>query len=612
MKIKTYTFILFLIVSNIFLVKAKQVDVAKAREIAMAFAANGGVLRSASVNLVYTAVLKVQPLQPSEEIPLFYIYNTGDNAGFVIVAADDVASPILGYAAEGSFSAHNMPENLSRWLSGYEKNISSAIAAGAVASEKRLLEWQAFSSANLLADSQLETVTLLPTAKWDQAEPFNELCPRDGRSRSLVGCVATSMGIAMKYYGWPEKASGHVSYTTKDKRIPVSVNFNTAYAWDDMLDAYTRSNNVNLYTSAQATAVSTLLFHCGAMVRMDYSAEASGATEWDAVNALVNTFGYDKSLHLAWRELYNFDEWDNALQAELTAGRLVLYGGLTEDGTEGHQFLLDGFARNRSTGKSYYHVNWGWSGTANGFYILDALNPAESMPGSGYSYNHDAVLGLKRAVEGSFIDNELFFYEYETYETTGLFVNSPIQKGEPFTLNFSFIADYGMRDFNGAIGFFIFDKAGNKKAMLDSIQYTIEAGIARSEEDLGPYVINDWVDGDNLQMYYKPDGHDWKKVRGQKNAELSLAFSTGTKKVNKNTVELIAAISGENIHVRTVKNEAIRSIKITDMGGRTIARFTYTTAESTINIHVGHLPSGVYILEADMGNEARSIKVVKR
>ena len=46
----------------------------------------------------------------------YYVFNNGENKGFVIVSGDDRAPKVLGYSFTGSFQEENIPENLSAWL----------------------------------------------------------------------------------------------------------------------------------------------------------------------------------------------------------------------------------------------------------------------------------------------------------------------------------------------------------------------------------------------------------------------------------------------------------------------------------------------------------------
>ena len=61
----------------------------------------------------------------------------------------------------------------------------------------------------------------------------------------------------------------------------------------------------------------------------------------------------------------------------------------------GHSFIVDGY-----DGKGLYHVNWGWGGLSDGFFLLSLLNPENQGAGGtsgseGYSIKVSAVVGIK-------------------------------------------------------------------------------------------------------------------------------------------------------------------------------------------------------------------------
>jgi hypothetical protein len=66
---------------------------------------------------------------------------------------------------------------------------------------------------------------------------------------------------------------------------------------------------------------------------------------------------------------------------ELSAGRPVIYRGNPGDGTAGHAWNLDGYYASNDV--DYFHMNFGWSGSQNGYYTLDAINPGSNDFNSG-------------------------------------------------------------------------------------------------------------------------------------------------------------------------------------------------------------------------------------
>ena len=58
--------------------------------------------------------------QAQQDNAYYYVFNVGEQQGFVIVSGDDRTPDILGYADSGSFSDQDMPDNMRAWLQGYE------------------------------------------------------------------------------------------------------------------------------------------------------------------------------------------------------------------------------------------------------------------------------------------------------------------------------------------------------------------------------------------------------------------------------------------------------------------------------------------------------------
>ena len=52
------------------------------------------------------------------------------------------------------------------------------------------------------------------TTRWGQGAPYNNSCPTAPSSSEhcLTGCVATAMAQVMKYYQYPDKGKGNVTY----------------------------------------------------------------------------------------------------------------------------------------------------------------------------------------------------------------------------------------------------------------------------------------------------------------------------------------------------------------------------------------------------------------
>jgi hypothetical protein len=287
--------------------------------------------------------------------PTLYIYNIGNNQGFVIVSGDDATKTILGYADEGSFQTEGMPENLAYWLNFYQQEIEAVRAASASATVT--------AEVSAIATGTTTVAPLLGGIKWNQTNPYNLLCPLDAytNTHALAGCVAVAMGQIMKYYNWPVKGTGTHSYTDATYGYQYVDMSKTTYDWGNMLNSYVSGN-----TGKQDSAVATLIYQCGVAVDMAYSLTGSSSSISKAAEVFVNHFGYDSDIQKYDRLYYSNDEWNALMKHELDNARPVNYYANSDAG--GHSFVCDGYDSN-----NLYHINWGWGGSSNGYFELSSL-----------------------------------------------------------------------------------------------------------------------------------------------------------------------------------------------------------------------------------------------
>ena len=315
--------------------------------------------------------------------PAVFVFNSTDE-GFVLVSAEDNARAVLGYSDEGIFDANNIPENMQFWLKMYADEMRSATEAmrreGDEAMRRKAIEhpknqqifrgprWQEAE-----AESYPTISPILGKTVWGQGEPFNNKCPEINGERTVTGCVATAMSQIMYAHKYPTKGTGSHSYTTETKKLKVSANFgNTTYDWANMIPDYNKS-----YTSTQADAVATLMFHAGVAADMDYTVDGSAAFSSPALAAMTEYFGYNKAIHVLPKDFMKEEDLLQVIATDLQAGRPVYVSGSTVN-QEGHAFVCDGM---KSDG--YLHINWGWYGMADGYFALSALAP--EVQGTGGS-----------------------------------------------------------------------------------------------------------------------------------------------------------------------------------------------------------------------------------
>ncbi len=302
----------------------------------------------------------------------FYIFNMS-NGGFVMVAANDIVSPVLGYSFQGIYNENNVPVQLVDLMNNYKKQITSDVAAELSSTPQIDADWarlnktaSEFASAKGILSATV-TVGPLCSSTWDQSCCYNMFCPYDVTSPAgycdhvPTGCVATAMAQEMFYYGYPLQGIGSNSYTAGSYGTQ-SANFGaTNYNWHAMTNS----------CSGTDSSIATLIYQCGVSVNMNYGPTGSGASMYTCLSSLKNHFNYT-AVTSANKSSYMQAAWDTLMATELNASRPMIYSG--DDPTEGgHAWICDGYQFNGAI--YYFHFNWGWSGSSDGYYLTSLLNP---------------------------------------------------------------------------------------------------------------------------------------------------------------------------------------------------------------------------------------------
>lgn len=334
----------------------------------------------------------------------YYVFPNANSKGFTIVSGDDRLPEIVGYSSQGSYDENNLPEGFISFMKAYQ-NLYNKVNLGDAEALKNLAEIKAWrNKKNASAASTSAVAPLLGNIEWDQTSPYNNMCPKyDSVHVAATGCVATAMAQVMAYYKYPKQLKADIpGYVNRWNGIPMEIPTITPeegiYDWDNMLPKYNKEANA---TQQQKDAVAKLMYHCGAAVQMNYGPESAASV---SASKLAKYFGYDADLMMDLnRSTFSLDKWMQIIDTELAAGRPVLYSGQASDG--GHQFICDG-----KDGEGLYHINWGWSGSQNGYFDLSLLNPEKGGTGSGSStegYNRLCSMTIGIAPDNGVVDAPL-------------------------------------------------------------------------------------------------------------------------------------------------------------------------------------------------------------
>ena len=517
---KKTTLLLTLLTLAAFAAQAGPVSPSQAESIARQFATNASSPFKAKSTSMAGAVAKVAYTATSETDAshnLLYVVNSGD--GYVVVAGDDAAPDmVLGYSTDGGqFDYDNAPENLRYWLGEYARQIEYMANNGLTADQ-------------LAPAATFDTeVAPMITTQWDQDAPYNDQCPVLNGKRTYTGCVATAMAQLMNYHEWPKQGTGSHSYTWNSQTLSADFG-STTYDWDNMADTYDGSNS-----NAENEAVATLMYHCGVSVNMSYMQDASGAQSNSAANALVSYFGYPANVQIISRDYRTYDEWVAIMKGEIDAGRPVLFGAQSTIG--GHEFLLDGYNRD-----GYFHVNWGWSGTSDGYYLIATLNPYDGQgigggSDSGFKFMQDAVINVEPPTNETVYEE---FYEICTTSFTPSSITSTT--GGSARMEYGTLMNMGRQYINAKVGLRIVNsKEEEVFSAFDNYPYTVSPGYYMAFSASVGFTIPSDLDAGDYQIYptylmngtektgpIHVDGNSYQYVQMTVDADGNVTFSSPT------------------------------------------------------------------------------------
>ncbi len=404
----------------------------------------------------------------------YAVFAPADNESFVIISRDESRRPVLGYAAT-PFPTTDMPDGLQWYLQQVE------LTANSQQSSRR-------NAATYTATENFVTTT------WDQGHPFNLLTPNKYPS----GCVATSIAQCMNYCQWPESAEFEgtcrvtkiVNHREKSERQTLDIS--STYTWP-YKDNYSNRGRTQ-------DNIAELLRDCGYATYMNYSDDGSGTASYLAGIALTHIFNYpDACIRYRPRDYCTSqDEWAQIIYDELMAKRPVYYGA-SDESFGGHAFLLSGIDED-----GLVYVNWGWRGTADGFFDLADLNPKQGSREMHFNNGADIVFGFKPIAEAD-DKPEVLIYAYS---------------GKPYTFRWGTATDddevehhtlycelpYGFlnvqpADFNGVFGLFADDLTDGSSWVIapelrDPEEIPSGYGYCGDEEQWADFAFYYYIDGE--------------------------------------------------------------------------------------------------------------------
>lgn len=305
-----------------------------------------------------------------------YLFTRGETGGFILTAADDKAPAFLGYGDRAFDADGQAAPAFLYWIDQIAREVGFAAGNAAYAPVRAAME--------------REPIAPMCTTKWNQDSPYNDMCPVVNGGISVTGCSATAAAQVLKYHNWPLVGNGEVSYTLEATGETLSIDLgSTSFNWDAMLDSYMDGAG----TPEQREAVALLMKALGYGMSMMYSPTGSGAYSFNTARLLAENFRYDKGIRFLYRDWYTLADWNDIVYKSLSEYGPVIYNGQSNAG--GHSFVCDGYDKD-----DLFHINWGWGGVSDGYFLLNALDPSNqgiggSTSGAGFNYMQDIICDIR-------------------------------------------------------------------------------------------------------------------------------------------------------------------------------------------------------------------------
>lgn len=469
----------------------------------------------------------------------YYVFNNQNGEGFAIVSGDDtVENPILGYSTEGNLSEEIMPEALRDILADYATVVEFAQQNGL--SMKR-------APRKIVGND----IPQLISFKWDQSEPYNNEIPGAGsKTHCSTGCMAVTTSMILAYYKYPETLHEVLGYSSG------AVVNEYLEAWSPDYD-----NFGNSYTSSYGIGNLPKFMHYVAnSLGTTYEEDGSGAKGSSFIPTMKG-WGYSPNMRSVQRDSYSAEEWDQIIYNELIESRPVFLYGYGNDVMGGHSYLCDGYRKS----DGFFHINWGWGGTCDGYFDMAVLNPfleyfnqwnrlGYPCAPTGFTGRLMAVVGIKVAEEGEVVnttdivltpDAEHFYSSGTTI--TGWFYN------------------YNTTTFRGYVSWAVlhddgtFDKidgAPNTRAnnISDGSMQTISVNVAQIGLGKGSYVIVPICKNDGATDWSLCEGYSEKYAEVTVDGDIITVITHPVKDIEVEGVYYAGTVSNYYEVIVTLKN----------------------------------------------------------
>jgi hypothetical protein len=311
----------------------------------------------------------------NHDTTLGYVY-TLDPTGYIVVPASRYLPPVIAYSWTSDFGTYTTTNPLYTMLC---TDLNLRIACMTTLPPTQLAvhaaEWTDFLTTPQPSQSfeQWPPEGSTPTGGWvftlwTQDAPYNNMCPVINSQRSLAGCPAVAMSQIVAYFN----TTKHVQFTDSDD---YHHNYGGANFWIDndhvtyQFPSWPELNGyLDIVEDHWATGVSltdqdkaAINVACGFAMQQVYNPSGSGTFGVQQAYDAYQRFGFTTSILFNGESAEMFQHLSANMKHAIPAHIAVV----NQDWTVGHNMVVDGYNTD-----DYYHINFGWGGSYNGWYHI--------------------------------------------------------------------------------------------------------------------------------------------------------------------------------------------------------------------------------------------------
>jgi hypothetical protein len=315
----------------------------------------------------------------NEGEPLFYVFNLNPQ-GYLVVSGSYDLPPVIAYSFTSNFLEYNTANPLYDMLySDLSLRLKNIQLIPDRIIQERHVQWDSYVQENPINSGRFEqwpSEGSTPTGgwiltNWNQNSPYNNFCPLDishGGSRSVAGCPAVAMAQILNYHN----TTNYIQFDDSDDYYH---NYGGNQYWIDnnyVQFGFKSFPQLNDYLSTLQTHYenqipptnddkAAITFACGVAATQVYGTSGSGTFGVSQAYDAYQRFNCTTVSLLDENDSYLYQRLSSNMKDALPAHLAVV----NEEWTVGHNLVVDGYNTD-----DFFHVNFGWGGSYNGWYLI--------------------------------------------------------------------------------------------------------------------------------------------------------------------------------------------------------------------------------------------------